>query len=197
MHHLHGTVALLLSPSVGVALLLQVAESDVRARNSGLLYLVLWYLSIVPVLTLKSVAGRRRPVASDPKHIGDEAAAAAGCKALSKIPAMHKAGDGNSSFPSGDVAVWRSPTRCFVAPGPRSASSRCVRLHRAVGFWPDVLPGAPLLDVTIGGLCAALMGLLFEFVSTGLVGDVCTMPRQWWEPAAALACSLCGQRRPK
>ena len=42
-----------------------------------------------------------------------------------------------------------------------------------------------LMDVTIGGLCAALMGLLFEFVSTGLVGDVCTMPRQWWEPAAA------------
>lgn len=187
MHHLHGTVALLLSPSVGVALLLQVAESDVRARNSGLLYLVLWYLSIVPVLTLKSVAGRRRPVASDPKHIGDEAAAAAGCKALSKIPAMHKAGDGNSSFPSGDVAgvvAFAYPLlRCSGSSlWPPLVACACIALS---AFGRMYFQAHHLMGVTIGGLCAALMGLLFEFVSTGLVGDVCTMPRQWWEPAAA------------
>lgn len=189
MHHLHGTAALLVSPAIGMTLLLRIAETDARARNSGLLYLILWYLSILPVLTLKSVAGRRRPVASDPKHIGDEAVAAAARKALSHIPAMHKEGDANSSFPSGDVAgvvAFAYPLlRCSGASSWQLLiASTCIGLS---AFGRMYFQAHHLMDVTMGGACALLTGLLFEYATTGFVGDVCTVPRQWWEPAVAFA----------
>jgi membrane-associated phospholipid phosphatase len=195
---LHAPPALLLSPVVGVALATRVAAEDVHAQSAAFLFLIVWYLSIVPVITFKARAGRRRPVASDVSLIGAEAAAAAARKALPNIPAMHKAGDANSAFPSGDVAgavafaypLLRCAPSASLAPAapwllPASACA-CVTLSAAGRMYYQA---HHLLDVACGALFAALAGALFEYTITGTLGtaDVCAVERRWWEPFAALA----------
>ena len=103
MHHLHGTVALLLSPSVGVALLLQVAESDVRAQQRTALPRVV--VSEHRACADSKVRGRS-PSASGqrPKTHRRRGRGGGRVQGTLEDSAMHKAGDGNSSFPSGDVA---------------------------------------------------------------------------------------------
>lgn len=194
MQSLHATPALIVSPIVGVALALRLAEADAHALNGALLYLILWDLSIIPVITLKSKAGRRRPVASDPAHVGQAAIQAASRKFLSHIPAMHKGGDPNSSFPSGDVAgavAFAYPLlRCGASAGGTGfatwlplAACACVSFS---AFGRMYFQAHHLLDVTGGACCALLAGLLFELAATGFAGsNVCAAPRSWWEPSVA------------
>lgn len=101
---------ILYSPRVFIAapvaglILSYTATDDEVARASAALYLVSWFVTVLPILALKGLCRRRRPLASDAVHIGPNAAAAAKKKALSTIVLMLRKGDPNAAFPSGDVA---------------------------------------------------------------------------------------------
>ena len=193
--HLHTPPALVLSPMLGVALTRLIA--DAHAQSAAYLYLVVWYSSILPVITFKSAAGRRRPLASDAKHIGAEAVKAVGLKGLPNIPRMHATGDPNSAFPSGDVAgavafafpLLRCTSSWSVTPASTwllpACGCTCVLLSACGRMYYQA---HHLLDVVCGALFAAGSGLLLETAFTGGLssGDACSPSRGWWEPFVAL-----------
>lgn len=128
--------------------------SAARAAAAGSFHLATWFASILPVITLKRLARRRRPVACEARHAGAASLAAGRAKALPCIPAMLLAGDPCASFPSGDVAgatsVAYSLWRCGGSP---AAAAACVALS-AFGrvYWQahHVLDVAGGFGVTVG-----------------------------------------------
>lgn len=99
---LYHPTLVLLAPLLGTVLLASLAEAEGRAAGS--FFLLGWFVAISPVIELKKWAHRRRPLASDARHLGERAAAALPRKAIQNIPTMIRSFDSNASFPSGDVA---------------------------------------------------------------------------------------------
>ena len=195
---MHGTPAHVISPLLGAGLTELIAPDDSHARSAAYLFLLLWYISMVPVITLKAATRRRRPLASDPAHIGVEAASATHLKALANIPHMHRLGDPNSAFPSGDVAgavAFAYPLlRCA---GPRGDDEAMALVPAVVACACMILSALGrlyyqahgLLDVTCGAIVGTGCGLLLEYaLNGGLHGDACSAGVAPWEPFVALAC---------
>lgn len=200
--------ALLGSPIFGMYLAHTVAAADAPARAAAAFYLLAWNVSIIPIITIKALAGRRRPVNCDPNHIGEDAVAAAQKKSLANICDLLRA-DGNAAFPSGDLAgsvafaypLWRACAASAVLSQPvlQILAVLCVGLS-AMGrmYWQ----AHHLLDVTCGALvsfitCVLLDGSLGSFVCKELISDdrrrgvststiSCTATTEWWHPFAAL-----------
>lgn len=202
MQLLHSKPALLLGPMIGIALATHVASAAPRARNGALVYLVLWNLSIVPVLTLKATAHRRRPVACDEAHIGAGAVEAAFTKALPAITRMHGSGDSNAAFPSGDAAGAAAFAYPLLRCAPLWSGASAAWMVPALGCLLVALSmigrmyfqAHHLMDTVCGAAFAFAVGVAYEAVTTGAFPgspaadeqDVCSTTRSWWEPLAAL-----------
>lgn len=165
MTRMYSPALFMLAPLGGTLLLSQLEFAAPIAAAAGNLHLTTWFASILPIIELKRLARRRRPAASEPRHIGEATAAAGRAKALCAIPAMLRSGDPNTSFPSGDVAgaasvaysLWRcggSPTTAFACIG----FSALGRLYWQAHHLLDVVCGAAIslavcaaVDLVISG----------------------------------------------
>ena len=164
---------MLASPPIGVSLARALTTDD-AALAACYYFLLAWYASVLPVLTLKAVARRRRPVACD------GISRAAEGKALPNIPAMLRSGDPNAAFPSGDVAgavafaypLWH----CAGAP---SLAVACVALS-ALGrmYWL----AHHLLDVACGAAISLLTCVALDVALGAAAGGTLT---QLWHPILA------------
>ena len=179
---LYSPPSLIVSPIIGLLLAHKLAREDADAIAVPCFYLCAWYTSIIPVLGLKKLANRRRPVASDHLHLGNESAAyAARGKGFVNITAMLRKNDPNASFPSGDVAG------AVAFAYPLLSSNASTTLHLVVGvacialssFGRMYFLAHHLLDVVCGGLCSAVTCLLCELAMGGISNT------QLWHPAAA------------
>lgn len=189
LRHLYLAPALIVSPIVGMLVVHAVAAGSASAMAAAHFYLVVWNLSLIPILTIKHAAGRRRPVACDAADIGEATTQAAERKALSNICAMLKAGDANAAFPSGDVAgsvafaypLWHCAVAATAPEGLRVAALCCIGLS-ALGrmYWQ----AHHALDVTVGGLVSLLTCYLAD-VALGAFGEGGTATMPWWHAFAA------------
>ena len=181
---LYTPPSLVLSPIVGLFMAHTLTRENANAKSASCFYLFGWYCSMVPVLGLKKFANRRRPVACDHVHLGSKIATYATTgKQLANITSMLRAHDTNASFPSGDVAG------AVAFAYPLFASTSSMRWHIIVGvlcialsaFGRMYFLAHHLLDVTVGGACAAAACLLCEFMVNGISAA------KFWHPVAALA----------
>ena len=100
----YGRRMFLVAPFLGTALTYAIADDPI-AQYAGNFYLTSWLLVLIPVLFLKRVTHRRRPIASAVVHLGESSALAGRqLKSLDWMCHMLRTGDSNASFPSGDVA---------------------------------------------------------------------------------------------
>lgn len=182
-----------LAPALGTVLAYTLTE-DAVARAAASLYLLTWMVSILPILVLKKRTNRRRPLASEARHIGKAAARAAKTKALSTITTMLRTGDANASFPSGDVggavcfafSLWR------CGGGGAGLAILCVLLS-AFGrmYWQ----AHHALDVTFGALIALACCVSLDGVLSSLKSDTASCPAAaWWHPFAAMAALIVQQK---
>jgi len=185
---------MLAAPVVGSALAHWVAGADDGAVAAGSLYLLLWFSGIFAILPLKAVSGRRRPVASDVEHSGAAVAQATSRKVLLAIPYMMKAGDPNSSFPSGDVGG----AVAFAYP-----LIRCGASSAAGATWSLLLPAAGVLCVLVSAFgrmywqlhhlmdvcCGALSSVVTCVLVDAAMGATAAehgATTVYWHPAAML-----------
>ena len=152
---LYGPPTVVLSPWTALALLRGMQGTD---SGTACFYLVSWYVSIAPILAVKSLSRRRRPIVCSAIQIGEACVEAASRKALTVIPRMLRH-DGNAAFPSGDVAgavcwafpLWRAGLRLL----PVSAVA-CSAFGRM--YWQ----AHHAMDVVLGGAAAACTCALLE-----------------------------------
>jgi len=157
---LYHPALVLLAPLAGTALLARLADAEGRAAGS--FFLLGWFVAISPVIELKKWAHRRRPLASDARHLGERAAAALPRKAIQNIPTMIRSFDSNASFPSGDVAGAVAFAYPLVRCGSPSLGLACLllsvlgRLYWHAHHALDVLVGGTLSLTVVLGLERAL-----------------------------------------
>ena len=192
--------ALLACPVVGMLLAHALATSDPPALAAAAFYLVLWNVTLMPILALKLLGRRRRPVACDVAHIGQDVVQAADGKALPNICTMLRHGDANAAFPSGDVAgavaFGYAIARCagdatalLPALGAGLLAVSCVALSATGRMYYQA---HHLLDVSCGGIislgtCALTDAALGAFAPAVNGGGKCVATTAWWHPVAALA----------
>lgn len=154
---LYGPPTVVLAPWAALALLrwMEAAAAD---AGTACFYLVSWYVVIAPILVVKSLSRRRRPIVCSASHVGEACVEAASRKALTVIPRMLRH-DANAAFPSGDVAgavcwafpLWRAGLRLLpVSAVALSAFGRMYwQAHHA-------------MDVLVGGVAATCACALLE-----------------------------------
>ena len=100
----YGRKIFLIAPCIGTVLTYAITDDPI-AQCAGNFYLLSWLMVLIPVLFLKRLTYRRRPIASSVVHLGKSSALAGQkSKSLDWICHMLRTGDSNASFPSGDVA---------------------------------------------------------------------------------------------
>jgi len=155
---LYGPPTVVLAPWTALALLRGMPTAD---SGTACFYLVSWYVSIAPILVVKSLARRRRPIVCGASLVGDACVEAASRKALTVIPRMLRH-DANAAFPSGDVAgavCWAFPLWVFglrVLPVSAVACSAFGRMYWQAHHAMDVLLGGAAAACTCALLEAAL-----------------------------------------
>ncbi|KAL1530772.1 hypothetical protein AB1Y20_001670 [Prymnesium parvum] len=171
---LFSPASILISPAAGGAAL---ALAGGRGAPAACFFLTCWFCGEMPVLVLKKLAARRRPVACEARHIGEDVVAAASAKRLQCLVQLLRR-DPNASFPSGDVSGATSFAFCLVrcAECPRLALA-CVLLS-ATGrmYWQ----AHHLLDCFVGAALTLPVCLLLEW----LQGD--PFQSLWWHPVGAI-----------
>ena len=167
---LYSPATVALAPAATVWLLRQL---DLPGAAAGYSFLLYWFAAVTPVLALKKLTTRRRPIVCDVRHIGMLCTAAASAKRLRAVSQIVKH-DPSASFPSGDVAgavsfacvLWRCSDRPLIglACALLSATGRM--------YWQ----AHHLLDVTTG----AALGLLMCATCDAIIGEPCAA--RWWHP---------------
>lgn len=174
----------LVAPLIGTVLAYSITD-DPRALHAGSFYLLSWFVSVLPILTLKSLAHRRRPIASESAHLGEATAAAGRSKALGLICFMLRTGDANASFPSGDVAgsvsfaypLWRCQ-------GAGAGAAVLIVLSSAFGrmYWH----AHHAMDVSAAALIAFLCCTALDVSLSDAAGKGGCPAVAWYHPFVAL-----------
>ena len=99
---LYSPPTVLITPWLALGLL-RADALGLAGGGAGCLYLVTWFACIAPILVIKALTGRRRPLACAAEHVGEACADALARKEPCAIVRMLRR-DANASFPSGDVA---------------------------------------------------------------------------------------------
>lgn len=99
---LYSPPTALLTPWLALGLL-RTDALGFGGGGAGCLYLITWFACIAPILVIKALTGRRRPLACAVEHIGEGCVGALARKEPHVIILMLRR-DANASFPSGDVA---------------------------------------------------------------------------------------------
>ena len=139
-HSLYSPTTVLCTPWLALGLL-RADALGLAGGGTGCLYLLTWFACIAPILVIKALTSRRRPLACAAEHIGQACVDALARKEPCVIVRMLRR-DANASFPSGDVAG----AVCFAyglwGYGRAVASVACVLLA-ALGrmYWQARLAG--------------------------------------------------------
>ena len=99
---LYSPPTVLITPWLALGLLRDDALG-LAGGGASCLYLVTWFACIAPILLIKALTGRRRPLACATEHVGEACVGALARKEPCAIVLMLRR-DANASFPSGDVA---------------------------------------------------------------------------------------------
>jgi hypothetical protein len=101
-HSLYSPTTVLCTPWLALGLL-RADALGLAGGGTGCLYLLTWFACIAPILVIKALTSRRRPLACAAEHIGQACVDALARKEPCVIVRMLRR-DANASFPSGDVA---------------------------------------------------------------------------------------------
>ena len=190
---LYQPSTVVVAPVLGTALAHCIVDPG-PGRHAASFHITAWFAGVTPVLYLKQLTSRRRPVASKAEHVGQAAVAAASAKQLSNIPAMLLRSDCNASFPSGDVGAAAAVSYILVRwCGYTKMAVACVALS-AFGrmYWQ----AHHLLDVVAGALVSLVtcrvVDALYTLTSSGSASGACPNAA-WWHPALAMLVLLAQQ----
>lgn len=167
--------ACVVAPAVGMWLVEANPAFDAAARARAHLLLVAWFAALMPVLVLKSVTRRRRPVVCTAEHVGEATVAAAARKRLRVITRLLSR-DSNAAFPSGDALGALVFGYFLWSCGYRRAAAACAagscagRVYWHAHHALDVSVGAAIglctsaaLDRALGGGATWKMAALAQF----------------------------------